>query len=113
MAQTRKQESRAKKPAVKGKITRKDVAGKGAAKGGTAAPVKQSGKQKAAAANGTRKPAVKAGANPASRGIAPEERRAMIAVAAYHRAASRGFPPGGDIADWLEAEREIDILIAG
>jgi hypothetical protein len=35
-------------------------------------------------------------------------RRAMIAEAAYYRAASRGFSGGDPVADWLAAEVEID-----
>lgn len=30
-----------------------------------------------------------------------------IAVAAYYRAEQRGFEPGGELSDWLEAEREL------
>lgn len=40
--------------------------------------------------------------------ISPEQRRAMIAQAAYYRAQRRGFAPGGELQDWLEAEAEID-----
>ncbi|MEW5882587.1 MAG: DUF2934 domain-containing protein [Pseudomonadota bacterium] len=32
----------------------------------------------------------------------------MIAQAAYYRAQRRGFAPGGELQDWLEAEAEID-----
>jgi len=35
-------------------------------------------------------------------------RRAWIAIAAYYRAERRGFAPGREIEDWLEAEREVD-----
>ncbi len=38
-----------------------------------------------------------------------EVRRRRIAEAAYHRAQRRGFAPGGEVSDWLEAEREIEI----
>jgi hypothetical protein len=31
-----------------------------------------------------------------------------IAVAAYYRAERRGFAPGGELDDWLEAERELN-----
>ena len=31
----------------------------------------------------------------------------MIAEAAYFRAANRGFAPGGELADWLAAERDL------
>lgn len=30
-----------------------------------------------------------------------------VATAAYYRAERRGFSPGGELEDWLEAEREI------
>ena len=36
----------------------------------------------------------------------PDERHRRIAVAAYYRAERRGFAPGGEQDDWLEAERE-------
>ncbi len=32
----------------------------------------------------------------------------LIRTAAYFRAERRGFAPGGELDDWLEAEREID-----
>jgi hypothetical protein len=32
---------------------------------------------------------------------------AMIAEAAYHLAAGRGFAPGRDVEDWLKAEQQI------
>lgn len=35
-------------------------------------------------------------------------REELIRTAAYFRAERRGFAPGGELADWLEAEREID-----
>jgi hypothetical protein len=31
----------------------------------------------------------------------------MIAVAAYYRAERRGFAPGGEVMDWLQAEAEL------
>ena len=37
-------------------------------------------------------------------------REAQIEVAAYYRAQHRGFVPAQELADWLEAEREIDAL---
>ena len=36
-----------------------------------------------------------------------EEMQARIAEAAYYRAESRGFEPGGEVGDWLAAEAEI------
>ena len=38
--------------------------------------------------------------------IAPAERGARIAKLAYGKAESRGFEPGYELEDWLEAERE-------
>jgi len=43
----------------------------------------------------------------------PEERHAMIAVAAYYLAEARGFAPGREEEDWLRAERAIAELLAG
>ncbi len=34
-----------------------------------------------------------------------------IATAAYYRAQSRGFSPGGELIDWLEAERQINAAV--
>ncbi|HET7757708.1 MAG TPA: DUF2934 domain-containing protein [Steroidobacteraceae bacterium] len=43
--------------------------------------------------------------------MSAESRRAMIAESAYLRAERRGFAPGGDLADWLAAEQEVDALL--
>jgi hypothetical protein len=45
--------------------------------------------------------------------VVPEVRRAMIAEAAYFRAEARGFAPGGELEDWLEAEKEVDARLPG
>ncbi|WP_341892843.1 DUF2934 domain-containing protein [Variovorax sp. YR752] len=37
----------------------------------------------------------------------------MIAEAAYFRAQARGFAPGGELEDWLEAEWSLDEYLAG
>lgn len=37
-----------------------------------------------------------------------EARHRRISEAAYYRAERRGFEPGGEHDDWLEAERELD-----
>jgi hypothetical protein len=41
----------------------------------------------------------------------PEEREYMISEAAYYRAERRGFAPGNEMEDWLQAETEVDSLI--
>jgi hypothetical protein len=45
------------------------------------------------------------------RPVDPEVRRLMIAEAAYYCAEQRGFEPGHELEDWLEAEARIDLLI--
>lgn len=44
--------------------------------------------------------------------LSHEERQRMVAEAAYYRAMQRGFVAGGEIDDWLAAEREIDRQLA-
>jgi hypothetical protein len=44
--------------------------------------------------------------------VSAEDRRAMIAEAAYLRAERRGFDPGYETEDWLAAEEEVDALLA-
>lgn len=44
-------------------------------------------------------------------GIDKDERRQMIAEAAYYRFQNRGYEAGCDIDDWLIAEEEIDRLL--
>ncbi|MGR8952584.1 MAG: DUF2934 domain-containing protein [Gammaproteobacteria bacterium] len=39
--------------------------------------------------------------------------RLLIAEAAYYRAQKRGFTPGHEDEDWLEAEKEIKIYLSG
>jgi hypothetical protein len=45
-------------------------------------------------------------------GPTQQERRRMIADVAYRRAQQRGFSPGGEVADWLSAEREVDFALS-
>ena len=44
--------------------------------------------------------------------VEPEVREIMIAEAAYYIAERRGFEPGAEVDDWLEAEAAIDELLA-
>lgn len=48
-----------------------------------------------------------------SQQISSEERRRMIAEAAYFRAVQRGFNGGDSLDDWLAAEREINRRLPG
>ncbi len=40
--------------------------------------------------------------------VTAEERHQLIARAAYTIAERRGFAPGHELSDWLEAEREVN-----
>lgn len=44
--------------------------------------------------------------------VALEDEAAMIAEAAYFRSEQRGFAPGGELDDWVAAEREIAAILA-
>lgn len=63
------------------------------------------------------KPASRRGRNtmssdsPANAFDCPREQ--MIAEAAYFRAERRGFEPGSEISDWLEAEADVEHLLNG
>jgi Protein of unknown function (DUF2934) len=45
--------------------------------------------------------------------VSEEERRVMIARAAYFRAERRNFAPGQELEDWAAAEAEVDRELAG
>ncbi len=45
------------------------------------------------------------------RTVTCEERHRLISEAAYLRAERRGFLPGAELEDWLEAEAEIDKMV--
>ena len=45
--------------------------------------------------------------------ITAEDRWKLVAVAAYHKAERRGFVSGGELQDWIDAEKEIDKLMSG
>ena len=38
-------------------------------------------------------------------------RELMIAEAAYYRAEQRGFAPGNEMSDWLEAEADVEKVL--
>jgi hypothetical protein len=45
------------------------------------------------------------------RAIDPEVKRLMIAEAAYYCAEKRGFAPGSELQDWLDAEVQLETLL--
>ena len=44
----------------------------------------------------------------AKRDDSSDDRHSTIAKVAYQRAHARNFAPGGELEDWLSAEREVD-----
>ncbi|MBN8476471.1 MAG: DUF2934 domain-containing protein [Sulfuritalea sp.] len=85
------------------------------------APAKRAQPAKAVAA--VKKPAVKlsdakAVPKPAaprakkSKSVPAEQRRNYVEMAAYYIAERRGFAPGNPLEDWVQAEAEIDRLLA-
>ena len=45
--------------------------------------------------------------------ISAQERERFVAQAAYYRAEKRGFAPGYELQDWVEAEAEVLRLSGG
>lgn len=39
--------------------------------------------------------------------ITPDELRKLVSEAAYYRAKQRGFAPGHELEDWVQAEAEV------
>jgi hypothetical protein len=81
-----------------------DVAERGAA------PLTQAAPRSAAASRSRRRLA--AAPDPAVQPPEDDARRALIAQAAYFRAERRGFAAGHEERDWLEAEAEVDAMLA-
>lgn len=95
--------------------TKKEPAKKPAGKKPAAAAKSAKGtKSTAKATDATAKaPAKKASAGrQKAKTITPEQRRQMIAETAYHIAAGRGFQGDDAMADWLQAETEVDARFA-
>ena len=43
--------------------------------------------------------------------VDPETKHLMIAEVAYYCAEKRGFAPGGELQDWLDAEAQVTALL--
>jgi hypothetical protein len=41
------------------------------------------------------------------RNVSPQDRHRLIARLAYQKAERRGFAPGGEMEDWIEAEAQV------
>lgn len=99
-----------KKTAAK-KPTKKAVVKKSTVKKGTkkkSVAKKTSVKKKISSSKPDKSSSSRSGIN-----ISSEERWRMIAVAAYHKAEKRGFVSGDENQDWLDAEKEVDEVLAG
>lgn len=51
------------------------------------------------------------GASSARAGMSPEEIYRLIQETAYYKAKARGFAPGHEVQDWIEAEAEVRIRL--
>jgi hypothetical protein len=45
--------------------------------------------------------------------VSPDEVRKLVSEAAYYRAKQRGFAPGHELEDWIQAEAEVMDRITG
>ena len=111
MASTSKKKA-VTKVAAKKKVTKKTAAPKAAAR--EKVTPQKTVKKKAASARkiapkkATKKKSAKTAKTDTSMmDITPKERWKMVAVAAYHKAEKRGFAPGHELQDWIDAEKDI------
>lgn len=90
------------------------VTGSGAAKAKPAAKPKPAPKPEPVAKAAPKPAAKKPARAPAKKaaGVPLEQRRNYIEIAAYYIAERRGFAPGNPLEDWVQAEAEIDRLLA-
>ncbi len=102
----------ATKPAVKAAVT---TPAKAAVKPAVAVPAAKKAAAPAKAAPAAKKAAApaKAGGRKKAAPILPAQRNHYVEIAAYYIAERHGFTPGREVADWAEAEAEIDRLLGG
>jgi hypothetical protein len=74
----------------------------------TRKPTKPKPAPKATAA---RAPVRKSSAEKPSPPVSSDDLQRLVAEAAYYRAQKRGFEPGYELEDWVEAEAEVKRLI--
>jgi hypothetical protein len=85
---------------------------KAAAKVPSAEPAAASAAPGRVAAAAAKEPAMAKAAARGTAVVTPEQRANYIEVAAFYIAERRGFVSGDPMADWLEAQAEIDRAIA-
>lgn len=61
--------------------------------------------------NGMSRQARASGQPRSSSGSDDCRREQMIAEAAYYRAQQRGFEPGNEMSDWLQAEADVEAML--
>lgn len=76
----------------------------------TSAPAKRPRAKATVAADTAPKPKRKTLSARRDKSAAPLDLNQMIATAAFYLAAERGFVPGHELDDWLEAERRVRAL---
>lgn len=81
------------------------------AAGKSATPGKAPAVRRAAAPKAPAAPKASSAPKVPAASSAPVDRDEMVRVAAYFRALRRGFAPGYEVADWLEAQAEVDQII--
>jgi len=88
---------------------------KAAAKKTVKAPAKVAAAEVKKAAAPAKKVATPAKAGSRKKGapMSPDQRNHYVEIAAYYIAERHGFTPGREVADWAEAEAEIDRLLGG
>ena len=88
---------------------------KAAAKKTVKAPAKVAATEVKKAAAPAKKAAApaKAGSRKKAAPISSDKRNHYVEIAAYYIAERHGFTPGREVADWDEAEAEIDRLLGG
>ncbi|HLA36358.1 MAG TPA: DUF2934 domain-containing protein [Rhodocyclaceae bacterium] len=92
--------------------TAKTTAAKSKSKGKAAADHVEAVVQAPTPAAEAIEPAATEAATCACTSVTPEQRQNYIEVAAYFIAERRGFSPDVSLDDWVQAENEIDRLVA-
>lgn len=59
----------------------------------------------------TRKTSPRKSAKPAKKVLSLDEKNNLIRVAAYYIAEKRGFAPGNENDDWVQAETQIEFML--
>lgn len=83
------------------------VSGSPADRAAPAKPASKTASSKTAPAMPQKTPTSPNFSSKARADISPDELRRLISEAAYYRAKQRGFAPGHELEDWIQAEAEV------